>query len=322
MIEPESIPSVASPSMELRPLSTGELLDRVFFLYRAHVPLFLAIALVPASLGLLAGGAQLLVRGNLAGHGPAAAIAVGVFVLLYLVAAFGGFAICQAATTSLVAQLYLHGTGKPGLALRAALPRTLRYIGIEFWKIWSLIWLPYLLGAVAFGLFFAKYRVAGGILGFLAALSIIYGVIAYLRNSLAVPASVMESLPVRAAMRRSKDLVGDRKRRIFLLYLLLAVLYGVAFAIQAPLLLFVAHAKAPTQHIFAIGLQLLLSFAVSLLLSPVASIALCLFYFDERVRREGFDIDFLLRGSDAVLPTPANSTSLGPQPGSSSMGSA
>ncbi len=100
------------------------------------------------------------------------------------------------------------------------------------------------------------------------------------------------------------------------------MLYGVAFAIQAPLLLFVAHVKAPTQHTFAIGLQLLLSFAVSLLLSPIASIALCLFYFDERVRREGFDIDFLLRGSDAILPALPDSASLGSQPGSSPVSSA
>ncbi len=215
MIEHDSASSVTSPSMELRPLSTGELLDRVFFLYRAHVPLFLAIALVPASLGLLTGGAQLLAGGDLAGRGPAASVAIGVFILLYAVAAIAGFAICQAATTGLVAQLYLHGTGKPGLALRAVLPRTLRYVGIELWKVWSVVWLPYLLGIIAFGFLFAKHTVVGGIFGFLAGLGFIYGVIAYLRNSLAVPASVMESLSVRAAMRRSKNLVGDRKGRIF-----------------------------------------------------------------------------------------------------------
>ena len=48
------------PSLELRPLSTGELLDRVFFLYRARMTKFLALALAPASIGLLVGVAQQL----------------------------------------------------------------------------------------------------------------------------------------------------------------------------------------------------------------------------------------------------------------------
>ena len=212
-----------------------------------------------------------------------------------------GYAIVQAATTRLVSQIYLSGTAQPGVALRAAWPRTLRYVGIELWKVWSAMWVATLLFGAVGACVAARQQALAGIFRVLGLGGLVYGVIAYLRNSLAIPASVIENLKVRAAMRRSKMLVSGRKWRIFLVYLLLMLLYLVAFAVQSPLLLLMAHAKAPLQHAVATALTLALSFAITLLLSPIASVALCLFYFDERVRREAFDIDFLLRGPDAAL---------------------
>ena len=304
------------PALDLRPLSTGELLDRVFFLYRSRILLFLVIALVPACLGLLSNGAQLLLphaqvhrsgsQGALAqatsGIGPSLAVLFSSLLVL------AGYAISQAATTRLVTQIYLGGTGEPGKALRDAWPHTLRYIGIELWKAWSAIWLPMLFFVAGASAIALRQRILGGIVIFLGVAALVFGVIAYLRNSLAIPAAVVENLKVRAAMRRTKALVDGRKGRIFLLYLLLMLLYVVAGVVQSPLLLLVAHTKAPVQHATALAIQLALAFVIAALLSPVASIALCLFYFDERVRREAFDIDFLLRGSAAVLPTEAEAT--------------
>ncbi len=301
------------PALDLRPLSTGELLDRVFFLYRSRILLFLVIALVPASLGLVSNGAQLLLphagahrsgaQGSLAqatsNIGPSLAVLFSSLLVL------AGYAISQAATTRLVTQIYLGGTGRPGKALRDAWPHTLRYIGIELWKAWSAIWLPLLFFVAAFAAATLRQPILGGIATFFGVAALVYGVIAYVRNSLAVPAAVVENLGMRASMRRTKALVDGRKGRIFLLYLLLMLLYVVAGVVQSPLLLLVAHTHRATQHAVALGLQLVLAFVIALLLSPVASIALCLFYFDERVRREAFDIDFLLRGSAAVLPTEA-----------------
>ena len=232
-----------------------------------------------------------------------AASVTGVLLFVSYVSVMVGYAVLQAATTKLVAQLYLTGASQPAQALRAALPRVLRYIGIELWKSWSLIWSSVLVLSLGFGLIAFRQRVVGGLFLFLALPAIVYGVVAYLRNSLAVPASVIENLPVRAAMRRSKALVSGRKWRIFLLYLLLVLLYFIAFAVQSPVLVYLAKAQAPVQHVVATALMLALSFVVALLISPVASIALCLFYFDERVRREAIDIDFLLRRPEAELGT-------------------
>jgi membrane-anchored glycerophosphoryl diester phosphodiesterase (GDPDase) len=123
--------------------------------------------------------------------------------------------------------------------------------------------------------------------------SLVYGVVAYIRNSLAVPASVMEGLQVRGAMRRSKQLVAGRKGRIFLLLLLLFALYCVAGALQFPFALLLLHSRS-AEHIVGQFISLLVAFLCSSLIGPVASIALCLFYIDERVRKEAFDIEFLM----------------------------
>ena len=126
--------------------------------------------------------------------------------------------------------------------------------------------------------------------------SFVYGVIAYIRNSLAIPAAVMENLKVRAAMRRSKVLVAGRKGRIFLLGLLMIALYMVAGVLQMPFALLILHSRS-AEHILAQIISLLVAFVCSSLTGPVAAIALYLFYIDERVRREAFDIEFLMNRS-------------------------
>ena len=127
----------------------------------------------------------------------------------------------------------------------------------------------------------------------LAMISVVYGIIAYIRNSLAIPAAVMENLGVRAAMRRSKVLVAGRKGRIFLLGLLMIALYMVAGMIQMPFALLILHSRS-AEHVLVQIISLLVAFLCSSLIGPVAAIALCLFYIDERVRKEAFDIEFLM----------------------------
>jgi hypothetical protein len=303
--------------MEMRPLSTGELLDRTFYLYRSRILLFLAIALVPSAisfLGQLFGLVLLHPRPLNTNIGTAAFVqsftaSLGPTLVTDVLILFG-YAVSQAATMRLVSQLYLEGQGYPDRALKQCLPLTLRYVGIEMWKVWSAMWFFVVLFVpiAIFAATAAKEQMNKGIsiliLLLFIPVAMVYGVIAYIRNSLAVAASVVEDLPIRAAMRRSKQLVAGRKIRIFLLFLLLLLLYTVGLAVQSPLFLLVAKAKAPVQHTVAMVLTIGVSALVSMFLTPVASIALCLFYFDERVRREGFDIDFLLHGAAAALPQP------------------
>jgi hypothetical protein len=60
--------------------------------------------------------------------------------------------------------------------------------------------------------------------------------------------------------------------------------------------------RGQIKMIFAQIVTILSGFLASVLLQPIGAIGLCLFYFDERVRREGFDIEFMLQSVTAPPP--------------------
>ena len=125
----------------------------------------------------------------------------------------------------------------------------------------------------------------------------VYGVIAYIRNSLAIPAAVMEQTGVRASMRRSKTLATDTKGRIFVVLLIAVALYMVAGAIESPMMLSDCADVRCKEHVIAQSAVLLVGFVAQTLVSPVALIGLTLVYFDQRVRMEAFDLVMMLGGA-------------------------
>jgi ABC-type multidrug transport system fused ATPase/permease subunit len=324
----ESTPASPLPApirgYELRPLAVGEILDRVFSLYRAHFWLLVGLSAVSAGVSV----AVAILRLVFLHFSPLKITSPGSAGVSYIIfnsaIAFvqGGayliaYSLTLAATTSAVNALYLGEPTSMGIALRTARRLWLRCIGITLWQGWSAAWLAILLlittlliplipgirglGAVgpALGLF----------LGIL--VGTVYGVIAYLRNSLAVPAEVVEGLGVRAAMRRSKNLATGRIGRIFLLFLLMYALMLVTAVITVPLALVIAKSPA-AEHFVAQGIVLAVNFMSTSLVGPIAAIGLCLFYFDERVRRDGFDIEVLLRDASISSPPPAPDIAAGP----------
>jgi hypothetical protein len=303
-------PSV--PGYDLRPLSVGEVLDRVFSLYRSHF--WLLAGLSAASAGVNAGiGILRLVYlhfANISIMSPSNSLVVLGFSVVQLILYLIAYSLTMAATTFAVNAFYLGQSTSLGIALKVARLIWLRCMGISIWQTWSAMWLFLVIviplsvaagfafggaGAIAFGLIFGLGMIA----------SVVYGVIAYLRNSLALPAAVVEDLRVRAAMRRSKDLATGRIGRIFLLLLLVYALWMVATVIQLPLIFLSTRAGAAQQLVMQ-GAILGINFIVTTVVGPIAAIGLCLFYFDERVRREGFDIEMLLRGA-SFSPQPTTS---------------
>jgi hypothetical protein len=85
----------------------------------------------------------------------------------------------------------------------------------------------------------------------------------------------------------------DRKFRILLLFIFLFALYLVIGVIQAPLALIAVKSRG-TQAVMTHAIGLALSFVTGTLVGPIGAIAICLFYIDERVRREGFDIEWMM----------------------------
>ncbi|HSY34125.1 MAG TPA: hypothetical protein VK814_00105 [Acidobacteriaceae bacterium] len=290
----------------LRPLSTGEVLDRTFEIYRAHFWLFAGLASLAGAFSLVLNAIQMVVRHVvLLRHGIGIAAVVtqlagGVMALLLLPVE----AVVYAASVFALCEVYLGRRTTAKESLQATVGQWLRYVGIALWQGWSAVWVVVVLvvpgfvlmrlGRGALGL-----AVVGGFIVFAGvAGGMVYGVIAYIRNSLAIPAALMEGTGVRAAMWRSKTLATDTKGRIFVVLLIAAVLYLVAGAIQSPMVFFIA--RSPFQeHVMAQAAVLLIGFVAHTLVSPVALIGLTLVYFDQRVRMEAFDLVMLLGGAAA-----------------------
>jgi hypothetical protein len=284
---------------ELRPLTTGEILDRTFFLYRSNFWLYVGLASIAAGASTLVSIGRLIyfrVNAPMQPTSPKAMIASGVITVVGLVLYFAVYSVTHAATVSAVSSLYLGEETSMEAALGAVRGHWVRYCLISLWQSWSGGWMFVLLIAPAVLIPMVGLKNLNGLMAFLvvfALASFVYGIIAYIRNSLAIPAAVMENLSVRAAMRRSKVLVAGRKGRIFLLGLLMLALYMVAGVMQMPFALLILHSQS-AEHVLVQVISLLVAFLCSSLIGPVAAIALCLFYIDERVRKEAFDIEFLM----------------------------
>lgn len=291
---------------ELRPLSLGEILDRSFAIYRRHFWLFVGIGALSGGVQLVASAIQLLVYHGVQAR-AGATVTVPIFQrqiggsisgLLFFLAA----AVTQAATVWALSQVYLGRQATIGDSVRAVIGKWLRFVGIALWQAWSFMWL--LLVAVIPGAVLLMPKPwgipwLGGTLIFVGVTGgVVYGAIAFLRNSLGVQAAVVEQLKVRPAMRRSKILAAGAKGRIFVVFLIAWCLYMVAGMLEAPLAFFVGMGAVRGQeHVLAQVAMLLVNFVAHAAVSPVAMIGLSLVYFDQRVRQEALDLMLMLGGS-------------------------
>ena len=309
---PPPPPAPAQLLYELRPLSLGEILDRTFTLYRKRFWLFAGLAVVSASVVTL--GSFVQITWGIAAakptpaDAPRAALISGLSFLVIGLLQLVAFSVTQAATVSAVSDVYLGEETTIGKAFRTVRGKWFRYILIVLWQGWSAMWLPMILfftGLVMFGMVRFGLRPFGVLVLIAAGFSLIYSVIAYMRNSLAVVASVVEHLKVRRSMRRSKDLARGRMWRIFGLLLLMYVLSVVAGVAQSTLGFFMGLAHGP-QRAMLEALALLTTFVSNSLITPVGAIAFCLFYIDARVRDEGFDVEMLMNRA-AGPPKPPSS---------------
>jgi hypothetical protein len=303
-----------TPAFDLRPLSTGEILDRTFQLYRTRFMLFAGLAMLPAAVSVVTQSLRLWYNAHESLHVHHGAdlylvqIITAVMALLSSVISLILYGITQAATTWSVSAVYLGEPASIRSAYGVAGNHWFRYTLIGLRQIWAFMWLPLLLLMVGISPLLVpghRGRNPLAVVIFLALVSLIYAFWAYIRVSLAVPAAVVESLDVRGSIRRSKQLLVDRKARILLLLVFLFALYMVVGAIQAPLAVLALRTRGA--HAFLThAISLALSFVSGTIVGPIGAIAVCLFYIDERVRREGFDIEWMMNkvapGSPAAPP--------------------
>ncbi len=299
----------------LRPMSTAEVLDRTFFLYRNHFVLFFGISLLPPALQLLMEAANYAVtrsgsnvssRGGFLVFGSAM-----VAFVLGLIAWFIGYAVAQAATVFAVSAVHLERPttiresygrvrGRYGRMVNLVLSMAIRIFGPAFAIILlSITLMARLMPTGTLGAAIGALLMLGG---FIAA--IVLFIWLFLRYAVAVPACVLEDIRARAALKRSVALTRGSRGRIFVVVLLFGVLEIVISGGLGMLIgiLGVTGKLGPVAMVIATNAS---SFIVGALLGPVIAIALALVYYDERVRKEAFDIQLMMAALDGTPPAPA-----------------
>jgi uncharacterized membrane protein len=320
-------------------LDLGEILDRTAELYRTNFLLFAGIASIFAGAMLFL---QMLHLGGLALLGyphiaprlqwVVASAAVAAVLANLLVAGLS-----VAANTRAVAWIHLGEPATIRAAASSVVPRVRRYLWVMLiagFRAWAPLAVLYVAFFIVIFAFFPKgflvnpavihgataqnptavleAGIAFLILAPFFLLALIYGVLMSLRYSLAVPACVVEELPARQAIKRSIELSKGTRGRIFVLGILIyAVRLLLGILIGFPFILFAFKHVGQLIPMGLLALQQVGTFIVNTLIGPIYSTGLTLFYYDQRIRKEGFDIEWMMRAagltSPAELPMPERS---------------
>ena len=309
----------------LRPLTLGEILDRTAQLYRTNFLLFAGIAAVYAGVLLLVGLLQIGLGETLRFLHLADRLQwlawTSTALAMLLVFLFAGMAI--AANNRAVAWVHLGEPATIRAAYAGILPRLGRYLWlmtIAAFVVWTPLILVYgaYYGVIAFYLpkgFLAHPEAStpqASIIFGVASLAFvllliptgIYAILMGLRYSLAVPASVVENLRAFPALRRSIDLSKGSRGRIFLLGLLVVVIQLGLGGITQGFFIVAAFKQHGELAAWVRALQQIVGFFTNTFVGPIYAIGLTLFYYDQRVRKEGYDIEWMMQAAGLTPPEP------------------
>ena len=315
----------------LHPLTLSEILDRTAQLYRSRFLVFLGIATIPAgtififAAGIFAFFAWMGVHSR---HGASVAdIIVWAFLVVLLIlvipASLGASALGEAAMCQAASQFFLGEKITIRGSYSSAWKRGWRYTGLFLLQALVTIIGPAVL--VVGGVFAMIAAKVSGYAnndpsplfgGLFLLLIVIVGSIALwmlLRVCLAFPACVVEQTRAWPAFKRGNQLSNGTRSRILLLYVLGLVLNQIlAWAVTIPGIIALAlipglqgQAHAQTTGMIAMFLVYGSMFMVRAITKPIYGIALTLFYYDQRIRKEGFDIEWLMQQAGMVPPAAA-----------------
>ncbi|MFI5109014.1 MAG: glycerophosphoryl diester phosphodiesterase membrane domain-containing protein [Terriglobales bacterium] len=304
----------------LRPMSTGEILDRTFNLYRNNFVLFAGIAVLPPALMLVV---QLIQAGMVAtpGHPRAAgagAVAGGLGMMVGWFAYLVGMAVAHAATVFAVSAVHLERTTTIGESYGRVRGHYGRIVWVLIQASLRAFW-PLMIVIVVFVAAIATTKKGAspgafavvGLTGLLVFAAAVVGIVLNLRYALAVPACVLEDIKASAAIKRSVTLSRGSRGQIFVIYFLMAVITYIVmfvFLIPATFLAAVVAKGAPAVATLTTGLAM---FFAGALAGPIATIALSLVYFDQRVRKEAFDLQLMMAAVDGTALPGAQVASAG-----------
>jgi hypothetical protein len=295
------------PGIGIHPMGIGEILDRSFRLLRQHFLLFFFILLIPqGTFFAFNKGSQIFVTGGVeqsmtAGMGIGLMVSVILAVLIMMILQFWA----QGALIHAVSETYLGHATSLASSYGAMRSRLGRLLGTMF--LWGvLIFLvPALLG-IAMAILVPIIAAVGFATTTTAILSIVLvlaGVIwffhLFLNWLLVDKVVVLEGKSWGNTLRRSKELMNTRTEQGFWkrpknkagLILLLGFLIGVGIHLlfQVPGLLSQMFLPMSLGGL-TLTLQQILNVIATSLATVFTAIAMILFYYDIRLRSEGFDL--------------------------------
>ena len=293
------------PGIDIQPMGIGDILDKSFRLLRQYFWLFFIIVLIPQGcLFLITKGAQMLAGPNAAqslglaggiGIGIGLLVAVPVFVILQFWA--------MGALIYAVSETYLGHTTSVKESFGAMRRLIWKLLGtMILWGIF--VFGPFMLMGIFFAILIPIAASGGtsswviGILIFIAVGVCIWLFFRLFLNWLLVDkVVVLEAKGGMAALRRSKELMtssvesgfGKKPKSKGALILFVGFLLAAGFQLvfQIPMSVFMIAAPG---NIFVMTIGEILNIGASCLATVFTAIAMILFYYDIRLRKEGFDL--------------------------------
>ncbi len=315
-------------SETFRPSTLGEILDRTAQIYRRNFWLFAGVAALPIGAifaltaigGALFGAATVAFRAsNLAN--PAAIALVVLIVLIaapvYIAAAvFSSAGLTEAAaSTSRDEKITIRG------AFKKVTPRFWRYLWLIILQGIVVGLIPAAIAGAVIGVLLFVGTLAGAgtstaiAVGFLVFIVVVAAVVVIIElvlgYSISLPVCVLEKKPAWDSLKRGWSLSKGTRGRIFVMFLLvmaLAMAVSMISAIPSMIIIFTSAAggsqpaTGSVAFIVAEITRAVLDLVLQVALAPISAIALVLFYYDQRIRKEGFDIEWMMQQA-GLTPT-------------------
>lgn len=317
-------------AIELRPLALGELLDRTFRLYRNHFWLFAGIMAIPSAVSVPFMVLIFSMQGSaMAGAPPVPKVVLGMvlFGLTFLCLFCAVYAVAIGATTYAVSEAYLgrkvtvrEAYGK----VRGNFWRIIGVVVVALLRTYGMlivagIGVAFVVGISA-GILAAIGRgkvppIVGIIIGLAMFISYLAGIALWivwsLRYAVSIPALLLEKLGVLAALRRSVHLTRGRRWQLLVaIFLCTIIAYVGAIVFQGPFFMMLMLSARPGQLPDWLAYAFAMSGAVGgAITGPILLIALVLCYYDTRIRKEAFDLQFMMSSLNQPAPAPSAGSS-------------
>jgi hypothetical protein len=302
-------------------MKLGEILDQGFTVYRRNFWIFAGIAFVPSVIVFALHVVDLTwVHLNQTSHpkdnGEASLIALLVWVIYFHVTVFVFLLFYPAFVKAASAILFQEKVSLLG-SLRFAAARWRRYLWIDFLKQFGQFLIPegLCVGFIALGAYFVR-RLSLNSNNILIAFIIIAPTVGALfvmirfgvGLALAIPAAAFEEIGGFKALRRSWRLSMGGRMRVAVLWTLIAVITGLLWTtlqfivrVLAEVLYRMAHLHLGEQNLYAMSYYSLTAI-FDAVFAPLYPVVLLLLYYDQRVRKEGYDIERMIDAAGLSSP--------------------